>query len=254
MASKIEEQLDLIKACFDPDGHDLLEVSGSFRVTLGSGQHVYIYPETYDNTITVRFETKEADPDSRASEINKIRETLTRILPFADIGDFSNIQMLGSKAVYTAKLEMPAPHPAEKVLGAEISLEKGYGDAAPPGSATSDRQGGVVDQSAWHSPGRLVTIDELQELLGMLDPYALEQSLDWMYIDASSRVRQALKLIFKSKTDKKRLIYTLQQEARKLRAIEDLEELELVKQVNRDIVLQPVINMLSHIVSKIHSL
>ena len=251
MASKIEEQLDLIKACFDPDEHDLLEVSGSFRVTLGSGRHIYIYPETYDNTITVRFETKSADPDRRASEIIKIREILTRILPFADIGDFSNTQTLGSKAVYTAKLEISDPQPAEKDAGAAVSAEKG--DAAVPGSAASDRQGVVADQAALHSPGRLVTIDELQELLGMLDPYALEQSLDWMYIDASSKVRQALKRIFKSKTDKKRLIYTLQQEARKLRAIEDLEELELVKQVNRDIVLQPVINVLSHVISKIHS-
>jgi hypothetical protein len=251
MASKIEEQLDLIKACFDPEEHDLLEVSGSFRVTLGSDRHIYIYPDTYDNTITVRFEAKEADPDRRASEINRIHETLAFILPFADIGDFSNIQTLGSKAVYTAKLEMTAPHPAEKASGAAVSGEE---VGAPlPESAASDRQGEVADQAALRSPARLVTIDELQELLGMLDPYALEQSLDWMYIDASSKLRQALKRIFKSKTDKRRLIYTLQQEARKLRAIEDLEELELVKQVNRDIVLQPVINVLSHIVSKIHS-
>jgi len=251
MASKIEEQLDLIKACFDPEAFDLLEVSGSFRVTLGSGQHIYIYPETYDNTITVRYETKEADPDKRTSEIAMIRQTLAPILPFADISDFSNIQTVGSKQVYTAKLEMADSPPAAKA--ASSAAAEGQAEEESLNLATSDRLEVISDQSELRSPGRLVNIDELQELLGMLDPYALEQSLDWMYIDASSKLRQSLKRIFKSKTDQKQLIYTLQREARKLCKPEDFEELELVRQLNRDIVLQPVINILSHIAVKIQS-
>ena len=251
MASKIEEQLDLIKACFDPEAFDLLEVAGSFRVTLGSGQHVYIYPETYDNTITVRYETKEADPDKLTLEIDMIRQTLAPLLPFAAISDFSNTQTVGSKQVYTAKLEMADPQPAAKDESATVSA--GQGVSASPNSAVFDRLEVISDQSELHSPGRLVTIDELQELLGMLDPYALEQNLDWMYIDASSKLRHALKRIFKSKNDQKQLIYTLQSEARKLRDPEDLEELELVRYVNRDVVLQPVINILSHIAVKIQS-
>jgi len=251
MASKIEEQLDLIKACFDPEAFDLLEVSGSFRVTLGSGQHIYIYPETYDNTITVRYETKEADPDKRTSEIAIIRQTLAPILPFADISDFSNIQTVRSKQVYTAKLDMADSPPAAKA--ASSAAAEGQAEEESLNLATSDRLEVISDQSELRSPGRLVNIDELQELLGMLDPYALEQSLDWMYIDASSKLRQSLKRIFKSKTDQKQLIYTLQREARKLCKPEDFEELELVRQLNRDIVLQPVINILSHIAVKIQS-
>ncbi|MDZ7832498.1 MAG: hypothetical protein U5L07_12165 [Desulfobacterales bacterium] len=249
MALKIEEQLDLIKACFDSEAFDLLEVSGSFRVTLGSGQHIYIFPETYDNTITARFETKESDPDKRASEINAVRETLASILPFVAISDFSNTQTLGSKQVYTAKLNIPSSQPAAKNKNSPVG---GKQAAYLHTSEHSDPPEVVEGPPELNSSSRLVTMDELQELLGMLDPYALEQSLDWMYIDESSRVRMALRRIFKSKTDKKRLIHTLQQEARKLRAIEDLEELEIVKQVNRDIVLQPVINILRHIALKIH--
>ncbi len=250
MASRIEEQLDLIKACFDPEAFDLLEVSGSFRVTLGFGQHVYIFPETDDNTITARFEIKESDPDKRASEINAVRETLASILPFAAISDFSNTQTLGSKQVYTAKLSIPSSQPAAKNQNSAGARKQA---AYHHTSEHSDRAEVIAGPPELNSPSRLVTIDELQELLGMLDPYALEQSLDWMYIDESSRVRMALRRIFKSKTDKKRLIYTLQEEARKLGTPEDLEELELVKYVNRDIVLQPVINILSHIAVKIHT-
>jgi len=249
MAAKIEEQLDLIKACFDPEAFDLLEVSGSFRVTLGSGQHIYIFPETYDNIITVRFETKESDPDKRASEINAVREALASILPFVAISDFSNTQTLSSKQVYTAKLNIASSQPAAKEQNSSVA---GKQAAYHHTSEHSDPPAVVAGPPELNSPGRLVTMDELQELLGMLDPYALEQSLDWMYIDESSRVRMALRRIFKSKTDKKRLIHTLQEEARKLGTPEDLEELELVKHVNRDIVLQPVINILRHIALKIH--
>src|SRR6056297_2153038 len=153
MASKIEEQLDLIKACFDPEAFDLLEVSGSFRVTLGSGQHIYIYPETYENTITVRYETKEADPDKRTSEIDMIRQTLAPILPFADISDFSNIQTVGSKQVYTAKLEMADLPPAAKA--ASSAAAEGQAEEESLNLATSDRLEVISDQSELRSPGRL---------------------------------------------------------------------------------------------------
>ena len=247
MASKIEEKLDFIKARFDPDRYDVLEIAGSFRITLDTGHHVYIYPDTYDNSITVRIELAAAHPDKCQANMQTIRNSLAQILPFVVISDFDHTQTTNTKMIYTAGLNMGEPQEVESVV------------VSPPSDDREQRleenlakQFDVMaDNPELRSRKRLVTIDELQELLGMLDPYAMERGLDWMYIDKSSRVRAALNKIFKSKADKGKLISTLQDEARKLSAPEDRQELELVKHINRDIVLQPVINVFCHIVSKL---
>jgi len=246
MASTIEEKLDLIKECFDPEVFDRLEISGSFRVTLNAGQYAYIYPETFDNSITVRIEIAETNPDKQASDIHAIRETLSGILPFVSIGSFVHTQTIRTIRAYTARLDIDEPKGEDSNVSSPAGAEPGEGHEAH----LSENFSVLDDNPEIYSAANLVTIDELQELLGMLDPYAMAQSLDWMYIDKSSKVRKALNRIFKSKVDRAELVCAIQEEARKFSEIEDLEEIEMLKHINKDIVLQPVINMLSHVVLK----
>ena len=220
MPAPIETHLDLIKNRFESVGLDILDISGSFRVTLENGYVLYIYSETYYNRISLRVETKEADPARRAREMDGLHEELADILCFAHITAFELTQILQDRWAYTACLEI------------ENAAETGLEPLVPPDFPSTE----------------IASIEELQELLGMLDRYMLENRLDWMYIPPSSRVRAGLKAILKSKTDKQRLKQVLQEQARQLSGREAAGELELIKQVNNDHLLQPLVNLLCRLI------
>lgn len=220
MPAPIETHLNLIKNRFESVGLDILDISGSFRVTLENGYVLYIYSETYYNRVSLRVETKEADPVRRAQAMDRLHEELADILCFAHISAFELTQILQDRWAYTACLEIGN--------AAETGLEP----LAPPEFSSTE----------------IASIEELQELLGMLDRYMLENRLDWMYIPPSSQVRAGLKAILKSKTDKQLLKQVLQEQARQLSGREAAGELELIKQVNNDHLLQPLVNLVCRLV------
>lgn len=220
MPAPIESHLNLIKNRFESVGVDILDISGSFRVTLENGYIFYIYSETYYNRISLRVETKEADPARRAREMEWLHDELADILCFAHISAFELAQTLPDRWAYTACLEI------------ENAAETGLEPIAAPEFPSTE----------------ITSIEELQELLGMLDRHMLENRLDWMYIPPASQVRTGLKAILKSKTDKQRLQQVLQEQARRLSGREAAGELELIKQVNNDHLLQPLVNLLCRLV------
>jgi len=220
MPAPIETHLNLIKNRFESVGLDILDISGSFRVTLENGYILYIYSETYYNRITLRVETKEEDPAGRAREMERLHEEVADILSFAHISAFELTQILRNRWAYSACLEI------------ENTNETGLEPLAPPDFSSTE----------------IASIEELQELLDMLDRYMLENRLDWMYISPASQVRIGLKAILKSKTDKQRLQHVLQEQARHLSGHEAAGELELIKQINTDHLLQPLVNLLCRLV------
>ena len=220
MPAPIETHLNLIRNRFESVGLDILDISGSFRVTLENGYILYIYSETYYNRISLRVETKEADSARRAQAMERLHEEVAEILCFAHISAFELTQTLQDRWAYTACLEI------------ENAAETGLEPIAPPDFPSTE----------------IASIEELQELLGMLDRYMLENRLDWMYIPPSSRVRAALEAILKSKTDKQRLKQVLKEQARQLSGHEAAGELELIKQINNDHLLQPLVNLLCRLV------
>ncbi len=82
----------------------------------------------------------------------------------------------------------------------------------------------------------------------MLDLSMLEKRFDWMYIAPSSTLRSSFEKILNSKTDKEKLRLTLQEQARQLSCREASGELELIKQVNDDPLLQPLFNVVCRLV------
>ncbi len=246
MAAPIEERLDWIKQRFLSEGFELLEISGSFRVSLENGQNLYVYPETFDNSLSIRIESAEPDAEKRAADLRRLREKLGRILFFARISEFELNQRLKTKWAYTARVDVEAAderQPAEDFAAS--------GDAGPSAAASvSERLEVFAQTPAPVDGGRLITLDELMELLGMLDLDRLEQMFDWMYIDSSSKVRMAFKELFHSKKNSAGLGAALSLEARKFTTRADLEELELVRHINTDMVIQPIIELFCHTVYK----
>jgi hypothetical protein len=51
----LEDKVRIIRESLQAGRVDLMEVSGSFRLGFKSGQTVYLYVETYDNSITAPF-------------------------------------------------------------------------------------------------------------------------------------------------------------------------------------------------------
>jgi len=252
MTAPIEERLDWIKQRFLSEEFELLEISGSFRVSLHKGQNLYVYPETFDNSLSMRIESAEPDHEKRSLDLARLREKLSRILFFARISEFQLSQQLKTKWAYTARVDVAAADDPQPAQDFAVSQDFAASDDAGPCAAASvsERQE-VFEQAPASDDGkRLISLDELMELLGMLDLCKLEQMFDWMYIDSSSKLRTAFKELFLSKKDSAGLKTALSLQARKFTTRADMEELELARHINTDIVIQPIIDLLCQTVYK----
>jgi hypothetical protein len=262
MKAPIEENLDSIKNRCREKGLELFEISGSFRVRLKSGTYAYIYLETYENQIAVAVETVEGDPALRAREVQAIREELAGVLDFARIGLFRQIRAVRTGWTYAAPIEVSSqieppgiplaqkdpitPPSGHKNLlplrDRPLRLEGNSPSAEPPPPETAHRGA---------RPPSQLSMTDLQELLGMVDPRRMEQHFDWMYIPPSSPVRKAFREILKSKSDIEELRAVLQKQARLLSGREPASELELIRKVNTDKILEPVIDLVWQLVNAV---
>jgi len=245
MSAPIEERLSLIKERFISEEYELLEISGSFRVSLETGQNVYIYSETSDNSISVRIETTEADAELRAIEMRRLREKLEDLISFARISEFQLSQAFKAKWAYTARMEVTE---AEKTSWPAEQFSGVINSGCPTESSAAQPLEVFEKASELNDAPKPISIEELMELLGMLELSRLEQMLDWMYIDPSSKLRTAFNELFRSKMDSAKLSATLEAQARKFSERADIEELEMIRHINTDIVIQPIINLLCHTV------
>lgn len=244
MTAPIEKRLDWIKQRFLSEGFELLEISGSFRVSLQNGQNLYVYPETFDNSLSVRIESGEPDAGKRATELGRLREKLSRLLFFARISEFQLSQRLKTKWAYTARVDVETADDCQPAQDFAASSDP----VTPLATSVSERPDIFEPTPPSGDEVRLISLDELMELLGMLDLGRLEQMLDWMYIDSSSKLRTAFNELFFRKKDSAGLGAALRSQARKFTTRADLEELELVRHVNTDMVIQPIINLFCHTV------
>lgn len=237
----LEDRLNIIRENLKAGSAHLIDVSGSFRVDFPAGSSVYIYPETFDNTITARFETKSADSGMRRREADQVRDELDREIGFADIPAFQESQALKNRFVYTAKVNIePSVFFHETIvigsvrtISDEASGTRSHSADAPTLEAIEPE---VIDfQSlAEEAVGRLETIDTKM----------LRLSLDMMNLKRSSAVRAALTRIFRDAIDADELIRAIDNEAGKLTSPNELEELAMVRAINNDEALEPVIRLL----------
>jgi hypothetical protein len=236
----MKDKVSFIRESFNAGRADMTETSGSFRVDFKSGQAVYIYLETYDNSITARFETKEADPEMRCQELETLHKELTREISLADISEFAEVPSGNKRFVYTAGicLDESVFFHETIVIGTQQSDEA---DVLPLGEEASFLDGLEV---AAESPMALSPAEKVIESLETIDAKMIRQSLDMMNLRRSSNVRMVLTRIFRSIGDPEELMLAIQNEAGKIFSLGDQEELQMIKTINANEYLAPVIDLL----------
>jgi len=237
----LDNKVEIIRENFLAGRADLLEVGGSFRVNFESGQSVYIYVETYDNAITARFDTRETDPVKRYQEVEALRHLLAREITFASINEFDEISSGKDRYAYTAEIVVD-----ESVVFHE-TIAYDAGTATDEQSQISEREQGT-DGISPDPPLQAVSAMPLAEKaiaeLETIDGKMLRQSLDMMNLRRSSNVRVALTRIFRNAVDAEELMAAIADEAEKLNSEADREELVIIKTINTDGFLTPVIGLL----------
>ncbi|MDA3896171.1 MAG: hypothetical protein PF482_08490 [Desulfobacteraceae bacterium] len=240
MNQTMEDKVSIIRESLQAGRADLMEASGSFRVGFESGQAVYIYLETHDNSITARFETKEADPEKRRHELQALHKSLSREISLADISEFAEVSSGNKRFVYTAGICMD-----ESVFFHETIV---FGERQPnevdvlPLEEEASFSNGL--EVAAESTIALSPAEEAIESLETIDAKMLRQSLDMMNLRRSSNVRMVLTRIFRSTGDPEELMRAIQNEAGKIFSLGDQEELQMIKTINANEHLAPVIELL----------
>jgi len=236
----LEDKVTIIRESFQAGSAELMEVSGSFRVDFESGQSVYIYVETYDNSITAHFETKETDPKQRHHQVETLRQLLVREISFADISEFQEVPSNKNRFVYEANIQIDESVIFHETIVYGTDSEAG-GESPPPGQEEDIPH--AVDKAAGASSDSS-RAEKAIEQLETVDAKMLRQSLDMMNLKRSSNVRMVLTRIFRDAVDAEELTRSIQDEALKLNADIDLEDLRIIKTIHTDGFLAPVIELL----------
>lgn len=239
MNQTMEDKVSIIRESLQAGRADLMEASGSFRVDFKSGQAAYIYIETHDNDITARFETKETDPEMRRQELETLHKELSREISLADISEFAEVASGNNRFVYTAGICMDESVFFHEtiVIGAQQPDEV---DVLP-----FEEAAGLFDvEVAAESTIALSPAEEAIESLETIDAKMIRQSLDMMNLRRSSNVRMVLTRIFRSTGDPEELMLAIQNEAGKIFSLGDQEELQMIKTINANEHLAPVIELL----------
>ena len=260
MGLTIEDHLKLIRDTLARGNFNLLEVSGSFRVELMPGLQVYIYPETFENIITARFDTRETDPDIRAAMSVDAGQILCRILDFADIAPFAHSDTLGSMFVYTARIDIRGSgdqsisRGAERPLDGEQEAPVNFLSKPIPGFPESpvalSPESHLTSPGIPHGPSDIAVpgpsdqIERAMQGLESLDSGSLRELLDQMYLKRSGKVRVAVSRIFRSFTDRQSLEQTIAVEAKKIISPADRQELQIARSLDSNNPLEPLIELI----------
>lgn len=242
MNQTLEDKIAIIRESFQAGAADFLEVSGSFRVSFDPRMTVYIYSETYDNSITARFETKEPDLEKRHHELETMRELLANEIIVADIAEFTEARPVNDRFVYTAKVNMDESvifHETVVIGNDAIDDAVSLADADEEAEIAAD----VIEATA-ESPKGLSRAEKIIEQLETIDAKMIRQSLDMMNLKRSSNVRMALTRIFRSAGDARELMLSIENEAAKIVSESDQNDLLMIKTINSDGFLEPVIGLL----------
>lgn len=236
----LEDRLTIIRETIKAGSARLMEASGSFRVDFPSGHAVYIYPETYDNRISARYETKTADAEARRREAAQALDALAREFGFADVSVLQEDASPKGRFAYTARLHIdPSLFFHETIM---------IGGTAAPGRA--DQKNAAREPATGApalTPGNMderALAEEAVSRLETIDAKMLRLSLDMMNLKRSSAVRIALTRIFRDAVDADELLRSIENEAVKLTSPGDAEELQMVNEINNDEALEPVIRLL----------
>jgi len=242
MEQTLEDRLAIIREDLKAGSAGLMEASGSFRVDFPSGHRVYIYAETYDQSITVRFETTETDSGKRRQSADALRDALDREISVADIHAFQEAPALKNCFVYTARMDIdPSVFFHETIV---IGETRRVADDGVMVQEEAQEQRADTEASGLSASDSRALAKEAVAKLELIDAKMLRLSLDMMNLKRSSAVRAALTRIFRDALDADELMHAIQNEAGKLTSENDREELVMIQSINQDEALTPVIRLL----------
>jgi len=171
-----------------------------------------------------------------------LRSALVKEISFADISEFQEAKSYNDRFVYTAGIRMD-----ESVFFHEtIVIGENKTDKEEILLVQEDEQERFPDLIEIEAEPEIVLspVEEAIKQLETIDSKMIRQSLDMMNLRRSSNVRMALTRIFRSAGDAEELMLSIQNEAGKIVSHNDQEDLRIIKTINAEGFLAPVIGLL----------
>ena len=279
MNQEVDEKITAIKAFLQTAGLKVAHKQNVLRTRLKNGYLVDVF--TLKNTpdrIRARIKTEEQDPSKRQAQVTSTHLAFSEVLAgIVRVAPFCLSRESDGAHIFLADLSFEAEDEDVDENNDDAPIEIGEDDIAI--IETKD----VVEDSESDSPGAdsLISLqetgesdketeaddladfaldfdsgpenrikvakslaEEALENLQTVDSKTLRQRLDIMALRRTSGVRLAITRIFRSALDVADLEKTVRKEAKRIVSQEDRSELQAIKSICGDGVLDPVINLL----------
>lgn len=237
------DNVDKLRHFFEDQGFHIDEIPNGFRIRLDTGHIIEINALIRDSDfLWANFETAKASPEKVQAVIHDIHDTVSKaLLGMATIGEFEETQDADDRFLFVADIGiLPSV-----VYHGTVSIEDARTETIPAAQAQKKEEPKPEKpREAKKETPELMPAEQAVSLLESIDGKMLRQSLDMMNLRRSSIVRLALTRIFRSATDPKELIVAIREEAGKITAPEDLQELEMIKILSANGFLAPVVELL----------
>ena len=273
MNQEVDEKITAIKAFLQTAGLKVAHKQNVLRTRLKNGYLVDVF--TLKNTpdrIRARIKTEEQDPSKRQAQVtsthlafSEVLAGIVRVAPFCLSRESDGAHIFLADLSFEAEDDDDAPIEIGEddiaIIETKDVVEDSESDSPGADSLISLQEMGEPDKETEaddladfaldfdSGPENRIKVakslaEEALENLQTVDSKTLRQRLDIMDLRRTSGVRLAITRIFRSALDVADLEKTVRKEAKRIVSQEDRSELQAIKSICGDGVLDPVINLL----------
>ena len=273
MNQEVDEKITAIKAFLQTAGLKVAHKQNVLRTRLKNGYLVDVF--TLKNTpdrIRARIKTEEQDPSKRQAQVtsthlafSEVLAGIVRVAPFCLSRESDGAHIFLADLSFEAEDDDDAPIEIGEddiaIIETKDVVEDSESDSPGAGSLISLQETGEPDKETEaddladfaldfdSGPENRIKVakslaEEALENLQTVDSKTLRQRLDIMDLRRTSGVRLAITRIFRSALDVADLEKTVRKEAKRIVSQEDRSELQAIKSICGDGVLDPVIDLL----------
>ena len=273
MNQEVDEKITAIKAFLQTAGLKVAQKQNVLRTRLKNGYLVDVF--TLKNTpdrIRARIKTEEQDPSKRQAQVtsthlafSEVLAGIVRVAPFCLSRESDGAHIFLADLSFEAEDDDDAPIEIGEddiaIIETKDVVEDSESDSPGADSLISLQETGEPDKETEaddladfaldfdSGPENRIKVakslaEEALENLQTVDSKTLRQRLDIMALRRTSGVRLAITRIFRSALEVADLEKTVRKEAKRIVSQEDRSELQAIKSICGDGVLDPVINLL----------
>ena len=273
MNQEVDEKITAIKAFLQTAGLKVAHKQNVLRTRLKNGYLVDVF--TLKNTpdrIRARIKTEEQDPSKRQAQVtsthlafSEVLAGIVRVAPFCLSRESDGAHIFLADLSFEAEDDDDAPIEIGEddiaIIETKDVVEDSESDSPGADSLISLQETGEPDKETEaddladfaldfdSGPENRIKVakslaEEALENLQTVDSKTLRQRLDIMDLRRTSGVRLAITRIFRSALEVADLEKTVRKEAKRIVSQEDRSELQAIKSICGDGVLDPVINLL----------